>query len=100
MALTLKQDFEYKGKDWWEWSVWVDGSEQELDQIKYVEYTLHPTFPKPVQRRSDRSSQFRLQATGWGVFTIYAKIVHKDGEHTLLDHFLELLYPDGTITTA
>jgi transcription initiation factor IIF auxiliary subunit len=100
MALTLKQDFEYLGKDLWDWSVWVDGSEQELDQIEYVEYTLHHTFPKPVQRRADRSSQFRLHASGWGGFTIYAKIVHKDGNLTLLDHFLELLYPDGTITKA
>jgi hypothetical protein len=53
-----------------------------------------------VQRRADRSSQFRLHASGWGGFTIYAKIVHTDGNPTLLDHFLELSYPDGTPTKA
>jgi transcription initiation factor IIF auxiliary subunit len=95
MALELEQDFEYKGKDWWEWSVWVDGSERELDQIEYVEYTLHSTFPKPVQKIYDRRSRFRLNASGWGVFTIYAKIVHKDGTTTLREHFLELAYPEG-----
>jgi transcription initiation factor IIF auxiliary subunit len=100
MALELKQDFEYEGQDWWEWSVWVDGSEQELDQIDYVEYTLHPTFPKPVQKIDDRSSQFRLHASGWGMFTIYAKIVHKDGKHTLREHLLELSYPDGHTAPA
>lgn len=100
MALKIKQDFEYKGKDWWKWSVWVDGPEQELDEIKYVEYTLHPTFSKPVRKIDDRSSKFRLETAGWGVFTIYAKVVHKDGGKTLLEHDLELLYPDGTPTTA
>src|SRR5829696_7156569 len=79
MALELKQDSEYKGKDWWKWSVWIDGSEQELDQIRYVEYTLHHTFPRPVRKIANRSSRFRLDAHGWGTFTIYAKAVHKDG---------------------
>jgi transcription initiation factor IIF auxiliary subunit len=100
MSLKLKQNFEYKGKDWWKWSVWVDGTEQELDQVDSVEYTLHPTFPRPVRKVSDRSSKFRLETAGWGVFTIYAKAVQRDGKETLLEHDLELQYPDGKPTTA
>ena len=100
MAIKIKQDFEYKGKEWWEWSVWVEGPEQELDEIKHVEYTLHSSFFKPVRKIDDRSSKFRLETAGWGVFTIYAKVFHKDGGETLLEHDLELLYPDGTCTTA
>ena len=100
MALKLNQNYEYKGKDLWEWSVWVDGSQQELDQIKYVEYTLHPTFPRPVRRIFDRSSGFRLETSGWGQFKIFAKIVHDSGEETRLEHFLQLAYPDGNIAPA
>ena len=100
MSLKIAQDFDYKGNDWWEWSVWIEGTEQELDQINYVEYTLHPTFSKPVRIITDRSSKFLLKTAGWGVFTIYAKAAHDDGKATLLEHDLELLYPDGTPTAA
>jgi transcription initiation factor IIF auxiliary subunit len=100
MVLRLNQDYEYKREDWWEWSVWVDGPQQELDQIKYVEYTLHPTFPRPVRRIFDRSSGFRLQTAGWGRFTIFAKIVHDGGEETLLEHFLQLTKPEDDIAPA
>jgi len=100
MSLTIAQDFNYKDDDWWKWSVWIEGSEQELDDIKSVEYTLHPSFPNPVRSITDRSSKFRLKTAGWGTFTIYAKAAHRNGEQTLLEHELELLYPDGTPTLA
>jgi len=100
MALKLKQAYEYKRNDFWEWSVWVDGPQQELDQIKYVEYTLHPTFPRPVRRISDRRSGFRLDTSGWGEFKIFAKVVHKNREETLLEHFLQLAYPEGNIAPS
>jgi transcription initiation factor IIF auxiliary subunit len=96
MAIRLEQGYEYKGKEYWEWWVWVDGPEQDLDQIEYVEYTLHPTFPRPVRRITDRSSKFRLKTAGWGVFTIYAKVGHKNKRQTMLEHFLQLSYPDDT----
>lgn len=100
MSLTIAQDFSYKDDDWWEWSVWIEGPEGELDEIKSVEYTLHPSFPNPVRTIVDRPSKFRLKTAGWGVFTIYAKAAHQNGEQTLLEHDLELLYPDGRATTA
>ncbi|CAN5823459.1 hypothetical protein BH20ACI4_BH20ACI4_03560 [soil metagenome] len=98
MAYELAQDFEYKGDDWWEWSVRVDASEDELNKIKFVEYTLHPTFPNPVRIVKDRKTKFRLESAGWGIFTIYAQAVLQDGKKVNLEHELELLYPDGTPT--
>jgi len=101
MSLRIAQDFEYKGSDWWTWSVWIEGTaSQELNQVDYVEYTLHPTFPKPVRIVRDRTSGFRLDSAGWGVFTIYARAVLTDGSETLLEHELELLYQDGRPTTS
>lgn len=100
MSLKIAQDFDYKGNDWWEWSVWIDGTEPELDEISQVEYTLHPTFPKPVRTITDRPSKFRLKTAGWGVFTVYAKAAHKDGRETLLEHDLELRDENGIPTTA
>jgi|ERR1019366_9848615 transcription initiation factor IIF auxiliary subunit len=99
MALTIQQDFEYRGNDWWKWRVWIDGPPQELDAIDHVVYTLHRTFPNPIRRTSDRQSGFRLETGGWGVFTIYATLVHKNGRETEIFHDLRLEYPDGTPTT-
>ena len=45
MALEIKQSATYKGDDWWDWSVWVDGTAAELEKVKSVTYRLHETFP-------------------------------------------------------
>lgn len=98
-ALRLEQSEKYQGNGrddhWWDWSVWLEGPDADLDQIEYVEYTLHPTFPKPVRRISDRQSKFKLSTGGWGVFTIHARAVRKDGSVVTLSHDLSLHYPTG-----
>jgi transcription initiation factor IIF auxiliary subunit len=68
--------------------------------VSHVMYVLHPTFHNPVRLVTDRSSNFRLDTSGWGTFTIHAKAVHQDGTETHLKHDLVLLYPDGTPTLA
>ena len=100
MALAICQDQKYLGKDRWEWSVWIDGPREELDGIDHVVYVLHSTFHNPVRTVKDRESKFRLTTSGWGVFTLYAKAVSKDGRETPLQHDLVLRYPDGTATYA
>jgi transcription initiation factor IIF auxiliary subunit len=94
----IMQSEEYHGDDWWDWSVWLDGPKEALDRVKYVEYTLHPTFPKPVREESDRTSNFRLSSAGWGTFTVHVNVVQKDGQKIRLKHELSLHYPDGSET--
>lgn len=94
--MKIVQHSEYKGDDWWEWSVELEADPTTLDRVKYVEYELHPTFSKPVRRIQDRSANFRLETAGWGVFPIYAVVVFKDGTKETLQHELELTYSDGT----
>jgi transcription initiation factor IIF auxiliary subunit len=93
MPLGIAQAAKYEGDDWWEWSVWIEAEESELDAIEFVQYTLHHTFPQPVRRISDRTTHFRLKSSGWGGFTIYAKAVQKDRSETTLQHELKLYYP-------
>ena len=90
MKLSLKQHAAYKGNNWWEWSVWVEGEKEDLKRIEFVEYTLHPTFPDPVRRVINIGSKFRLNASGWGGFTIRALVVTKSGEKKTLRHNLQL----------
>ena len=100
MPLSIRQDSTYIGGDRWKWSVWLEGASEELDTIDHVMYILDPTFHDPVREIKDRSTKFRLQTSGWGTFTIRAKVEHKDERETWLRHDLVLAYPDGTPTTA
>lgn len=100
MALSIQQDSRYLGNDRWEWSVWLQGTPDELKAVDHVVYILHSTFHNPVRVVRDRSTNFRLNTSGWGTFTIYAKAVDHNGSETALQHDLVLLYPDGTPTVA
>ncbi len=98
--MKIKQEYTYKGDDWWKWAVWIDAPDEELDTIERVVYTLHSSFAKPVREINDRSTKFRLETAGWGVFTIYAKAYLKNGKTVDMEHELSLAYPDGTLTMA
>ena len=91
--LELRQSSEYVGADQWNWAVWLEGSLEQLDAVESVEYTLHPTFPKPVRLVHDRSTNFRLEASGWGTFLLHAKIARKDGGVIPASLEVELAYP-------
>jgi len=90
MSIQIAQESTYKGNDRWKWSVWLEGPDQELDQIEYVDYILHPTFRDPFRHITDRASKFRLNSAGWGEFTIYLDIKHRNGESTKRKHWLRL----------
>jgi transcription initiation factor IIF auxiliary subunit len=91
----IAQEFKYEGDDWWSWWIWIEGDDKDLDRIRYVVYTLHPTFFNPVRKKRNRKTKFRLKTEGWGVFTIYARIFLRDKTEIPLEHYLHLEYPDG-----
>jgi transcription initiation factor IIF auxiliary subunit len=93
MTLRIAQSYEYQGEAWWRWAIWLDGTEEELDDVRAVTYKLHESFPNPVRRVTDRASQFRLTSGGWGVFTIYALVERRQGPSQHLEHHLQLEYP-------
>lgn len=94
MALRIEQGSTYVGDDYWDWWIWIEGPREELELIDHVTYILHPTFPSPVREVRDRSTNFRLDTAGWGVFEIHATVKHKNGRETQLRHYLKLAYPD------
>ena len=93
--LAVKQKAEYRGHNWWSWSVELDGPDEELDKVAYAQYTLHPTFPDPVQRVANRRTKFRLKSSGWGEFMLYVEVGYKSGKTERLEHWLELSMPEG-----
>jgi transcription initiation factor IIF auxiliary subunit len=79
------------GKNRWQWTVFIRGSSSDLDKIRCVEYTLHPTFPKPVQevtRRGADSRAFAFTAIGWGTFKIRIRVFLKNGQVQHITHDL------------
>lgn len=78
----LKNYSRYIGRkrnyDKYAWCVFVEANRQELSTVESVDYVLHPTFPNPIRRISDREHCFALQSEGWGVFTIQFKIKMTD----------------------
>ena len=74
----------------WNWSVWIDGSATDLEQVTQVRYTLHPTFPNPIRVVTDRDSRFKLTTSGWGEFSILAQLTFADGRTETLERWLRL----------
>jgi transcription initiation factor IIF auxiliary subunit len=91
-SLDIQNVAEQIGKERWKWTAFVSGSPDEIEKIDCVEYTLHPTFPNPVEticKTDDPKHPFALVATGWGVFNLRARIKFKDGSSLELTHFLK-----------
>lgn len=93
--LCLLNDSTPRGTNWWEWSVWVEGPDEALDEVESVTYRLHPTFPQPVQNVTDRSDKFRLRSAGWGEFTVRAEAHLHTGRIIALERWLELRDEEG-----
>jgi hypothetical protein len=88
LRVRLKNTAEPREADWWLWSVWLDGREEDLDKVQSVKYVLHPTFPDPVRVVTDRQSKFRLSALGWGEFSIAAEVSTDTGESLSLERWI------------
>lgn len=95
MNIFVAQTQKYAGSQWWKWSLWIEGSAEDLDQIASVTYTLHPTFSNPIRMVTDRESKFQLRCEGWGVFTIPIEVRLKDGRTIELEHELQFAVPEN-----
>ncbi len=94
MKLKVDQDHQYLGNDYWSWRAWISGKPADLARIEKVKWFLHPSFPKSVVVSRERSTGFRLEASGWGTFTLRAEVHSVDGTTETLREPLRLFYPD------
>lgn len=79
-----------QGRTYYKWRVFVDEPIQELTKILEVQYLLHPTFPYPLQVRTNPNDKFAVDASGWGQFTIQITIKYKDGSSETTSYDLDL----------
>src|SRR5688572_10585047 len=74
-----RQIDEKEGTRLYAWCVFLDGKREEMDSIKHIEYTLHPSFPNPIRVIDDKEHCFALHSQGWGAFQIRVRITYRDG---------------------
>jgi hypothetical protein len=66
----------------WMWTVFIQGTDAVLDQVKCVEYILPPTFPNPrrvVCERGTGPTAFPLSLRGSGTVEIQIRVHMGDG---------------------
>ena len=96
MSISLENTSKFSEKigdtSWYSWTAYISCSEPDsLDDIKFVEYHLHPTFKNPIRRIFKKDGGFPFKTRGWGVFNLRAHVVFKDERRKpeLLEHFLQ-----------
>ncbi len=78
---------------WFEWTVFVDESEEVLEQIEAVEYLLHRTFPNPLRKQTNPEDKFSLSGSGWGEFSIKITVFFDNGGRLETSYDLDLSKP-------
>jgi transcription initiation factor IIF auxiliary subunit len=87
-----------RGREHFHVGIWIEGTIEDLDSIDHVEYSLHPSFKKPVRTSSNRSNKFSITIWTWGMFMIDVAIYKRNSEVDHIQYYLsyELPADDGT----
>lgn len=90
--------FRSGGREHFNLRIWLDGPDNELDQVEKVTYELHPTFLSRYPSSTSRSEKFAISIWTWGMFLITATIEYKDGSEEIKQFYLkyELPIDNGT----
>ena len=86
--LSMENTSTYIGNGRWHWKIFINADRETLARIRCVEYTLHPTFPIPIERKCNRESNFALEANGWGTFVVKVRIFYTNNTMQNLEHLL------------
>ena len=81
--------------DWYSWTVFIEGTDQELDEIKQVVYQLHESFPTSRMVSTKASDNFARTTQGWGEFLVQVEVEMKNGETKYAQRWLDLGFKHG-----
>ncbi|UCD93374.1 MAG: hypothetical protein JSU69_06250 [Candidatus Zixiibacteriota bacterium] len=76
----------------WKWTVFIQSTDEVLEQIECVEYNLHPSYSEPVRdicERGEGARAFALSEASRKSFEIKIRIFLKDGSVQTLTHQLK-----------
>ncbi len=86
------------GRKWFNWCLYIDENQDVINQIDFVKYFLHPTFPNPERIVSTKENKFALFSGGWGTFTIKIEVILTDGKVIKSEYYLNLSEEDWPTT--
>jgi hypothetical protein len=52
----------------------IQANNDVLDRIEFVKYSLHSSYPNPLQTKANRENQFELKELAWGEFNLKAMV--------------------------
>lgn len=90
MALILssrrykKADAKFSGKKMYVFHAVIEAQDKLLDQIDYVTYYLHSSYPDPIRVIREKSTRFKLKELAWGASTLKAEVKLKDQQEPIM----------------
>jgi Cdc6-like AAA superfamily ATPase len=79
-----KADDRFPGKKMYVFHAVIEAQENVLDQIDYVTYYLHSSYPNPVRVIRNRSERFKLKELAYGSSTLKAEVKLKDRQEPIM----------------
>jgi len=70
--------------------IYLEATENDsLEDIRSVQYELHPTFRERIRFSDDAVNQFELRIWTYGYFTIQATLIKDDGSTEAIKGFVK-----------
>ncbi len=89
----VKRIADRAGRPYYHWRVFVDENPSMLSRIHFIEYTLHPTSPRPHQTVDKPVGGFALEGNAWDEFPILIDVFYKDGTRERQQYPLDFSKP-------
>lgn len=70
--------FKLGGYEHYNIRLFIEG--EDLSEVSFVEYELHPTFPNPLRKATNSEQGFAIDIWTWGEFEINVSIHFKNRE--------------------
>jgi hypothetical protein len=87
-SLSLTNTARYIGNGRWEWTAFITGPPNYLQNINSVTYYLHHTFSPNIYTGNKNQQGHPITMTGWGTFEVRARVVFNDGQQRMYYHML------------
>jgi transcription initiation factor IIF auxiliary subunit len=87
---NIKSKAHYVEKGRYDWKIYINADVSVLRTISYVEYKLNPTYPVPVNKRTNYKNKFLYENKGWGEFYITVTVVYNNKSKSVFKYLLKL----------
>jgi hypothetical protein len=85
-----KKDLEFK-KRMYCIQVIIQAQQEVLDEVEFVKYYLHNSYPNPIQTKHDKKNHFELKELAWGEYLLKAEVKLKESNNVIqLERYINL----------